>query len=244
MRITWDTPEKRFFSSGLSQGVLYPGISPGVSWNGLISVAETGDQDQEANYLDGRKYNRRSAAQGFSGTISAYTYPDELEPFISAIYGDQAPHVRRLFGFSYRTNREIHLVYNVLLARNVKRYSSSGKQTDPVLLEWNFTTLPVKIPGGKVSSHLVIMVSDSPAITDLEALIYGDDENDPLLPPAEDILEIFESRTILRVTDNGDGTWTATGPDEAITIIDADTFQIDWPSVIFTGDMTYMISSL
>jgi hypothetical protein len=235
MRITWDPAENRPYSSGVSQGVLYPEDSPGVAWNGLISVTEAGEQTQDARYFDGQRYDTRNREMPFAGTIVAYTYPDELEPYIG-ISGAFTGQPLRPFGFSYRTNNEIHIVYNALTVPPKRSYVTMGAKIDPADFEWNFTTQPIKIPGGKPSSHIVIMVDESQpeAITELEALIYGDDINDPSLPPVENILEIFESSTILRITDNGDGTWTADGPDSAITTVDSETFQINWPSVIVT----------
>lgn len=245
MRIIWDDPLNRRYSSGISQGVLYPENSPGVPWNGLISVTETGDQSQTPRYFDGRKYSNRTVISPFEGTISAYTYPDEFEPYagISAFFTEQA---RLPFGFSYRTNDEIHIVYNALTAPSKNVYSTSGAAIDPVAFEWSFTTLPVKIPGGKPSSHLVIMVDESQpdVLADIEALLYGDDENDPSLPTPDDILGLFESSATLQIIDNGDGTWTAIGPDTVITMLDSTTFQIDWPSAIFIDSTTYWISSL
>jgi hypothetical protein len=243
MRIAWDTGE-RVYTSGISQGVMYPGNSPGVAWNGLVSVTESADNDRATGYTDGRAYHIQGISRGFSGIISAFTYPDELEPFISQVYGKSAAAQHHIFGLSYRTNREVHLVYNVLLSRNTKEYRSPSPEEEPVSLEWDFTTTPVKIPGGKPSSHIVIMVADTQAFADLETLIYGDDENEPLLPLPEDVIAIFESYATLKVTDNGDGTFTVTGPDEAITIIDSTTFRIDWPSVVPVDDTTYRISSL
>lgn len=245
MRITWDPPENRPYSSGISQGVLYTENSPGVAWNGLTSVTESGDQSQEPKYFDGVKYHDRIVPSVFSGTLSAYTYPDELEPCIG-ISGILTGQARDSFGFSYRTNNAIHLIYNVLAVPSKNDYSSVSASPDPVTFEWDFTTVPVDIPGGKPSSHLVIMTEDSDAgaIADLEALIYGDDENGASLPLPDVITAIFESYAVLRITDNGDGTWTATGPDTVITMTDSTTFQISWPSAIFTSATTFQISSL
>jgi hypothetical protein len=244
MRITWDDLN-RDYTRGVSQGVLYPENSPGVAWNGLLSVKESGGQSQEARYFDGRKYLSRGVSMAFSGTISAFTYPAEFEPYAGNV-GVFTGQSRQLFGFSYRTNNAIHLVYNVLASSSPAGNSSISDKISPVAFEWGFTTLPVKIPGGKPSSHLVIIVDDShsEAITALEALIYGDDVNDPVLPSPADIVEIFESYTTLRITDNGDGTWTATAAGSIITITGGTTFTIDWPSAIFTDSTTYQISSL
>jgi hypothetical protein len=244
MRIVWDADKDRFFSAGVSQGVLYPQDVMGVAWNGLISVSENGEQDQEAHYFNGIRYHSQSLSSAFSGTISAYTYPDEFGPYtgIDGIFTNQS---RLSFGLTYRTNREIHIVYNALTSPSKRAYSSTGSKMDPVVFEWDFTTLPVKIPGGKPSSHIVILTMECPpgAITDLETVLYGDDLTDPSLPLVEDIIEIFESNSTLRVTDNGDGTFTISGPDTAVYMTDADSFQINWSSLVMLDSTHYRISS-
>jgi len=244
MRLTWDDTAREY-TSGLSQGVLYPEAGAGVAWNGLISVTESGGQSPEIRYLDGRRYMNKVAPRLFSGSISAFTYPDEFEPCIG-ISGVLTEQDRQSFGFSYRTNSELHIVYNAMVAPSKRDYQTTGIKIGLVTLDWNFVTLPVKIPGGKSSSHLVIILGDSSpaAITDLEALIYGNDTDDAVLPDPADVISIFESYTTLRIDDNGDGTWTATGPSSAITMLDASTFQIAWPSAIFIDATSYTISSL
>ncbi len=244
MRITWDPQDGRESSQGVSCGVLYPENSPGVAWNGLISVTESGDNGGEEFYLDGQKYHGRNSPAVFAGTISAYTYPDEFEPCIGidSVFTGQS---RRSFGFSYRDNNEIHIVYNAVALPSKVQNSTISERPDPVDFTWDFTTFPVEILDGKPSSHLIVRTGESPpsAITSLEAVIYGDSENDPSLPTPAEITEIFESSAVLRVTNNGDGTFTVTGPDTAITMIDADTFQINWPSVVLIGSDTYKVSS-
>lgn len=219
MRVTWD--DVRPYTQGIKQGVLYPENSPGVAWNGLTSVTEKGDDSSSSLYLDGQKIRTRVAPSSFAGTIKALTYPDEFEPMIGLVSGISSQ-ARQSFGFSYRNNREIHLVYNALAAPSSDQYSSLSDQSSPVEFSWDFTTQPVEIPGGRKSSHLVVLIdyAQSGAISSLEALLYGDDTNDPSLPDPAAVLDIFESNAVLRITDNGDGTWTAVGPDDVITMVD------------------------
>jgi hypothetical protein len=44
--------------------------------------------------------------------------------------------------------------------------------------------------------------------------------------------------TTLEVTDNGDGTWTATGPDDVVTLISETEFKITAPSVVIPDTFT------
>lgn len=244
MRADWDS-EPRLYEQGVSQGIFYPGNSAGVPWNGLTSVTETGDASEESQYIDGQKYRNKVPDLDFAGTIVAFTYPDEFLPY-DGFNGAASGQARDLFGLSYRTLHEIHLVYNVLVQPSSNAYSTVNDNATPIAFSWNFTTLPVDIPGGKSSAHLVVMTdyASQDAISNLEDIIYGSDTDDPRLPDPSEVLEIFESNTTVRITDNGDGTWTATGPDSAVSMTDSITFQINWPSAIFIDDTSYTISSL
>lgn len=215
MQIAWD--QDSFYSLGVHNGVLYPQNSPGVAWNGLVSVVENGDDAPTALYIDGQKVLDRSVPSAFAGTISAYTYPDEFEIYNGNVNGVTSQ-IRQSFGLSFMDNRELHLVYNALAAPSDSSYATVGESPTLTTFSWDFTTLPVEIPAGRASSHIVIMVdyAQAEAMFALQNIIYGDDVNDPSLPDPATILEIFESYATLRITDNGDGTWTATGPDSVV----------------------------
>jgi hypothetical protein len=244
VRMSWDDAD-RSYSQGVSNGVLYPENSPGVSWSGLISVKEKGDDAPSSQYVDGQKYRDKLVPSVFAGTISAFTYPDQFEPYNGVVAGLTAQH-KSSFGFSYRTNSEIHLVYNAMTSPSSDKYASISESASPNAFSWDFMTLPVDIPTGKASSHIVVTLeyADPDAISALEDILYGDDDNEPSLPTPETVYELFESFTTLTITDNGDGTWTAVGPDSAITMLDSVTFQIDWPSALFIDADSYQIYSL
>lgn len=258
-RSVWDALTERKYNTGISQGMLYLDDGSGVPWNGLISVAEGGDPGQESFYFDGTRYFSRSLGSSFAGTITAFTYPDALEPSVG-IAGIAGAQLRKPCSISYRTSTEWHIVYNVLLSPSQREYVTLTEQINPLNLEWAFTTQPVKIPGGRPTAHVVILLdeSDPDAISDLEMIMYGTDDipgpdptdptqtifgNDPTLPEIMDIVEIFESHTTLRITDNGDGTWTAAGPDSVVSLTGPNSFQINADSAIFIGDGVYRISS-
>jgi len=141
-------------------------------------------------------------------------------------------------GESYK----IHLVYNTKISPG----NVSHKQFEVDPFSWDFTSLPIKIFGERRSAHLIVDASKSYSSTmeDLEDVLYGSDTELPHLPLPEELLSIFESNAILRITDNGDGTWTADGPDEAIVMLDSTTFEITWPSAIYIDAVSYTISSL
>lgn len=243
MRISWG--DERPYTQGVYQGVLYPEDSPGVAWNGLTGVTEKNTDNVSQVYVDGQLVQNQSDPSEFAGVISAFTYPDEFEPCIGLQAGWITAQGKKAFGFSYRTNRELHVVYNARVSPSSDQYQTLGGDISALTFSWDFTTTPVDIPGGRPSAHLVIMLdyAQPGAIADLEALIYGDDENDASLPSPETVTGIFESHTTIRITDNGDGTWTATGPD-ALIVITGDTFTIDGAFTTVLDASTYKIRSL
>lgn len=244
MRIIWDDPADRMFTSGISHGVIFPGDDPGIAWNGLVSVTETSDSTKDPHYFDGIKYVERNVPSPFSGSISAFTYPDELEPYVG-ILGTATGQPRRAFGFSYRTDQQIHIVYNVSMLPTKADHDSISENTNPLAFEWGFTTLPEKIPGGKPTAHLVITVDDTQpeAIAALEDAIYGNDENEPSLPDPMDLIDLFEANALMRVIDNGDNTFTVIGPDSMVAMVDAETFRITANTVVIFPNGTFKVSS-
>ena len=239
-RLDWNA-QPREYESGLDRAVFYPQNAPGEVWNGLIGISDdSDDSDVRIRYVDGVRTVQRRRPGSFSGSIEAVTYPNSLH---NDIFGQN---LRSTFGLSYRVmgpnSYKIHLVYNVLLSPS--RFMH--QQVEVNSYTWGFTTIPVSVPDAKPSSHLVIdsSIAYSSTISDLEDILYGTDDIDPHLPTPDDVFEVFEENAILRIIDNGDGTWTAIGPDSVITMLDADTFQIDWPSANYIDADTYTIYSL
>ena len=233
MRVSWADTDK-FYAEGIEKGVLFPEFSPGVPWSGLISVTEGADSTPSALYIDGQKVRDHIVPTVFSGTIVAYTYPDEFEECIGVVSG-MTSQPKRNFGLTYRDNRSIHLIYNAQAAPSSDQYQSLGGDVSPVNFSWDISTTPIKVPSARPTARLVISLdyANPDAISDLEDVIYGNDVSDPVLPDPATVIDIFESRATLRITDNGDGSWTAEGPDTVITMLDSETFQINWPSAIF-----------
>ena len=198
------------------------------------------DFDEKPLYIDGRKLTQRRMLGYFAGNLAAYHYPDSL--YTNVLIQKRA----KRFGLSYRTgtakNYKIHLVYNVTIAPSTYIYQQSEVEE----FRWLFTSLPVEIPGVARSAHLIVdtSIAYSSAVGDLEDVLYGTDETAPQLPSVIEVLSIFEDNSILKVTDHGDGTFTIDGPDSAITMLDATTFEVTWPSVVILNTDTYQISSL
>lgn len=235
----WD--EDRPYELGVDRGVYYPVGGVGRAWSGLITVSEnTFDVDRVVRYLDGIKINENRSRGFFGGSIEAYTYPGSL-------YEDVFTQKRaKPFGLCYRVQLnegyKIHLVYNVLVGPTNFIY----RQSEVELFQWDFTTLPVDVPESAKTAHIVIDTSIAHAwtIAELENVIYGSETVEARMPTPFEILDIFEENSILRVIDNGDGSFTVIGPDEAISMLDPTTFEITWPSAIYIDAVSYRLSSL
>lgn len=255
-RITWGSAGARLFELGVDRGVFYPDDSAGVPWNGLTAVNEapSGGEVSET-YYDGNKFATRRRIESFAATLEAFNYPLEFEPYDGQVRFNRSQR-RRQFGLSYRTligndtdattfGYKIHLVYNAMAAPSPMDYASIDDSIEVTPFSWSISTAPVKM-GDVSSAHLIIdtRIAYKWAVDALELILYGDEENDPRLPTAQEVVDLFENASILKITDNGDGTWTATGPDSIIQMLNAHTFQISWPSAVYIDDHTYEISSL
>lgn len=260
-RISWSDSGTHYYETGIDRGVLYPNGDPGVAWPGLTSViVDPSGGEPRSYYLDGIKYLNIPAAEEFEATLNAFIYPNEFAQcegvarVHSGLFATQQP--RKPFGLTYRTRvgselnadfgYKIHIVYNALAAPSQRTFKTIGSSTDVADFSWKLTTKPPVMSGIKQTAHLEIdtRFAAPGAISEVEDILYGTDAFAPRLPSLADLVEVFDAYAILTVTDNGDGTFTVTGPDDAITMLDPDTFQIDWPSVVYIDAETYTISSL
>lgn len=239
MRLTWDG--EHITEQGVDRAVFYPNSGPGVAWNGFTALKETpAESTNRVRYIEGIKTLSSQTPGRFAGTIEAFTYPD-------AFYDDVLTQRRpRSFGLSYRTgigdDNRIHLVYNVVISSSGNSY----QQQDPNKFSWPFTTTPIAIPFARPSAHLILdsSVAYSWTVSDLEEILYGSEAEAPRLPTPQELWDLVEANSLLIVTDHGDGTFSITGPDDAIAMLSATTFEVTWPSVVILDPDTYQISSL
>lgn len=260
-QVTWDQVGARFYEDGVDRGVLYPEEGPGVAWNGLLSVQEKsiGGEVKEY-YFEGLKYLSYIGVEEFAATIEALFYPDEFEPCVGNIEFDTGLFVtlqpRQTFGFSYRTRvgsdtdenagYKLHLVYNALAHPTTKAYRTMSEQRSPSTFSWEITTTAILIPGARPTAHFIIDTTHMApeAVAAIESIVYGTDDTDPRLPTTEELINLAPSDVTLTILDNGDGTWTAVGPDSVVDVLDAESFEIDSPSVTILGPDTFTVETL
>ena len=80
-------------------------------------------------------------------------------------------------------------------------------------------------------------------ITEIESILYGDADTDPRLITQEELKEFIVTENSLTVIDNGNGTFSVTGPDSAFTIWES-TFQITSDAVKDLSLSTFQIRYL
>lgn len=243
-RLIWDDAASRTIEAGVDRGVLYLAQGGARPWNGLISVKENPSIDVSENYVDGIRYQTRHTPESFSATVECYTYPDELET-------QQVP-----FGFCYRTLIEtnsnavprykLHLVYNALATPIDKDYGSLDSNADGMSFSFDLWTRPTDVERATPSAHLIVDTSQAYpwTVQALEDLLYGTEDAAPRFPTPQEVLDVFDANSILKITDHGDGTWTAEGPDNVVYQNLDGSWTIDWPSVVQIDTHTYQVSSL
>lgn len=257
--LLWDEVGTRFYEAGVDRGVLYSADGTAVPWNGLISVTEqSSGSGGSPVYFDGVKYADIVVLGDFAATIKAYTYPDEFLAFEGVLEVGNGLFVVNQkptrFGLSYRTRissdldadegYKIHLLYNLLATPSQKDYQTLSEEGSAIEFEWNITAVPGEVPGFRPSAHVIFDTRRmSPILLqDIEETLYGNDFDDARLPPISTLTTFVGSWVIIRITDNGDGTWTAEGPDDLITMLDSTTFQIIQANAEYLDADTYIIS--
>lgn len=213
-KLVWDNIAERLFEVGVDHGVLYTPTSHGVYgggvvWNGLVSVTEK-PTGAEANdqYADNIKYLTIISAEDFEATIEAFTYPKEFEECDGSV--EIAPGVfigqqdRKPFGMSYRTKLgndvdnidygyKLHLLYGMMATPTEKGYETINDSPEAITFSWDLTSIPVPVEGHKPTAHVVIdsTLVDTTTMKQLEAILYGEGDNDPRLPDPSELATMF-----------------------------------------------------
>lgn len=259
-KLDWNTPGSRLYEVGVDRGVLYVDGQPGVAWVGLTSVAErSSGGEAKAYYIDGVKYLNISAPEEFEATITAYIYPDlfgECDGTTQVRTGlFVTQQSRKSFGLSYRTKigheldpdhgYKIHLIYNALAAPSERSRATIGDSADPNDFSWSVTTRPPAISGYNRTAHVVLdsRYVDPLILSAVEDVLYGTETLSPSLPSLSDLTTLFDTVITLIVTDNGDGTFTLEGPSSALSMLDENTYQVNWPTAVYIDEDSYTISS-
>lgn len=258
-KLLWDQVGGRTYETGVDQGVLYLANGTGVPWNGLTSVEENSNDESNPLFYDGIKYLDDSIVGDYSATLKAFTYPDEFLDFegvasiSTGLYvGEQKS---KQFGLSYRTRvgndvdgtdhgYKIHLVYNLTAVPDTNSYSTLTDSPSPQEFSWSISSTPQTLSGFAPTAHVIFDTTllNEFFVDDLEAILYGSSTATARLPSLTELYSIAMNWSLITIKDNGDGTWTATGPDALLTMTNSTTFQITQANATFSDANTYTIS--
>jgi len=258
-KLVWDQTGERFYENGVSRGVFYGSDSKGLPWNGLTSVEETTNDSVEPLYFDGLKYAEIVNLGDYQGKIKAFTYPDEFLLYEGMdvrkggfFLGNQP---KQRFGLSYRTEinsdtgvegYKIHLLYNLVAVPSDKVYKTMSLDSEPSDFEWEISAIPEQVDKSRPTAHVVLdsRKMDPLLLKDVEDILYGTDDVDPLLPDLNGLVTFVQKWGRFVVTDNGDGTWTAYTPlPDIITMVGPDEFTIDTEQAVYLDAVTYTLES-
>lgn len=214
-RVVWNEIGKRYYETGVDQGMLYPQVSgaypKGVVWNGLISISEK-PSGAEATplYAGNIKYANLLSKEEFAATVEAFTYPDEFaecdgsaEVVPGVKLGQQS---RKEFGMCYRTivgndtekNKHgylLHIIYGAYAAPSEKAYGTINETPEAITFSWELSTTPVSVTDNEPTAIVTIdsRSVDAEKLKKLEDELYGTTDKEPHLPLPDEIVAIIGS---------------------------------------------------
>lgn len=210
-RLTWDAQSQRLYHTGIDRGVLYLSDGTVIPWSGLVSVTEkpTGGTTTET-YLDGQKILNVSGGEDYAATIESFALP--LAAAGCAGWGIlqnglYAAHQQKTtFAISYRTligndvdgtdfGYKVHLVYGATAQNADFTHETSSDNPSAKTYSWGITAVPVSFGSGRPTAHVIFDTHEISSTTmgTLEAILYGDDSDDPRLPDTTEIAALLAS---------------------------------------------------
>ena len=256
----WGRTGTREFETGVDRGVLYLSGQAGVPWTGLTSVdvAPEGGSSK-SYYIDGvevpprlpagrvrRHHQRVHLPASILRMRRNEVNPKRADPepatakalrILLAIDGRQRPQSRGRI--------QIHLVYNALAEPSGRSHESATDSVDPTPFSWSVKTKPPIVAGYRRTAHVVID-SQTTEVTVLKAVedaLYGSNSTEPRLPTVSELVEMYDQLFDLVVVDNGDGTFTATGPNSVIQILNDEIWQVTSPNAVNIDDTVFTLTS-
>ena len=212
-RLIWDADNEKSFEYGVSRGVLYVKMDardeaagtdyyPGVVWNGLTNISIEHD-GFDSTRLDssGFVYDILRSPETLSGSIEAYTYPEDFNEcdgtkhFTNGGMVGQQEHVP--FGLCYRTELAygaylIHVIYDCTAILGESDDETVNDTIEAKLFHWDFDTFPYQMDGYSPFSEMLFDSRNIPTdkMVLLENCLYGSGSNDPTLPTPENLLSL------------------------------------------------------
>lgn len=231
-----------------------------MPWVGLTGIDEGGSDAMQAYFLDGRPFLYLPKPKEYTATIKAYTYPDEFSAIMGipevtdGMYVDSQQGLafdlcyRSLIGdglVGEKAGYKIHVVYNAVVTPGGVSYSTLGSSIEPSEFTFEISAVPMPLVGYRPSAHVMIDTRhmDENKLGEIEGLLYGTSTTEPQIPEPQVIFDTLSHGDAIIVTDNGDGTWEASGSYKNIQMIGDGVFQIQNVDGQDNGDGTFTIST-
>lgn len=213
-KLVWDQVGTRKYEVGVDHGVLYQKVGnefvDGVAWNGLVDVTTDTESTASNLYSGDVKADIAQGNDEISGTITAYTYPDEFEACIGAASAIPGFIVRQqaknYFGISYRTllgndvkgqeyGYRIHLIYNAIVLSESHTHSTISDSTDGLDMSWDFDTIPMLSEDEDYYPYSELLFDStrfsSEFMAALENILYGTDTESPRMPDLDELIDLY-----------------------------------------------------
>lgn len=212
-RIVWDQVGQKIYETGCDHGVLYipdsnGAYANGVAWNGLLGIDENPSGAEPTKlWADNINYATMFSAEEYSGTIRAYTYPDEFEQCDGSAELVTGAHVRqqerKVFGLCYRTKigndvagddfgYKLHLVYGCKASPSAQTHDTVNDSPSAVEMSWEMSCTPVPVTDMKPTCVVEIdstqfTETNRAKLTALEDVLYGSTNAAARLPLPDEI---------------------------------------------------------
>ena len=214
MQLSWDDTGSRLFETGVSKAVLYPmdtsgNYTEGVAWNGLVSVTVSPEgADPTPIYANNVKITESYSFLDFSGSIEAFTYPDEFADCVGmglAARGMRfAMQNRKRFGLAWCSKLgndteymehgyKLHILYGCMARPSEMAYSTVNEDPELMNFSWDFSTVPEIATGYSRTSYVEFdsTKTNKEGLNLLEQTMYGTDISIPRLPSPDEIVNIM-----------------------------------------------------
>lgn len=214
-KLVWDQVGARKYEVGVDHGVLYQEdngeFTNGVPWNGLVNVVTDNGGTNATDLFSGDvKIDIALGNDDVSGTIAAYTYPDEFEACIGSVSVVPGFYVqqqgRNRFGLSYRTligndvkgqeyGYKIHLLYNLTVISESHTHNTVNDSMDDIELDWDFDTLPMLTDDEDFTPYSELIFDSTKFSAEfmesLESILYGTETEEPRMPDLDELLDLY-----------------------------------------------------
>lgn len=213
-KLEWDKTGERLYETGVEQVAIFPTTldgtyGAGAAWNGVTNITESPSGAEPTKlYADNRNYVTLMSAEELGVTIEAYTYPDEFaECDGSALIGNgvkisQQP--RKPFGLVYKSRigndveldnygYKIHIIYGCLASPSEKAHGTINDSPEAANMSWELSTTPVSVTDHRPTASVEIdsTTIDASKLAEIEAALYGTEDDEPTLLLPDDIAAIL-----------------------------------------------------